>query len=193
MALTPSNMLPLGTKAPNFKLPDAVTEKELGLDELKSDKATVIMFICNHCPYVKHILKRFVALAKEYQQKGVAVFAINCNDFITYPDDAPVKMEKMVKRLGFTFPYLYDETQEVAKAYKAACTPDFYLFDKEKRLVYHGQMDGSWPGNRIPVTGKALQAALDAILNNEPIDQDQRPSIGSDIKWKRNNKPDYAL
>lgn len=184
MALTPSNMLPLGTPAPAFDLPDAISGKNLSLHQLKSDIATVIMFICNHCPYVKHIQDGLVALAKDYQNKNITLVAINSNDVIHYPDDAPDKMRDTAIQLGYSFPYLYDETQNVAKAYQAACTPDFYIFDKDLRCVYRGQFDDSRPGNKIPVTGKDVRTALDNILAGKAVEPDQKPSVGCNIKWK---------
>ncbi len=184
MALTPSNMLPLGTKAPHFKLRCAVNEKELSLDELKSDKATVVMFICNHCPYVKHVQKGLVELANDYMPKGVAFIAVNSNDVGKYPEDSPANMKRVALSLGYPFPYLFDETQEVARAYAAACTPDFYVFDAALKLAYRGQMDDSRPGNGKPVTGKNIREALDRLLNGEPVGEDQAPSIGCNIKWK---------
>ena len=184
MSRTPSNMLPLGTLAPDFKLLDTVSGKMLSLNELKSDKATVIMFICNHCPFVKHVDEGVVALAKDYQAKGVSFIAISSNDVENYPHDSPELMKVEAEKVGYTFPYLFDETQEVAKAYQAACTPDFYLFDAELKCVYRGQLDDSRPGNGQPVTGKDLRSALDCVLNNEKIDFEQRPSLGCNIKWK---------
>jgi len=184
MALTPSNMLPLGTEAPDFKLTDAVSEKALGLDELKSDKATVVMFICNHCPYVKHVQKGLVELANDYIPKGVSFIAVNSNDVAKYPEDSPANMKSVALRLGYPFPYLFDETQEVARAYEAACTPDFYVFDADMKLVYRGQMDDSRPGSGKPVTGKSIRETLDRILSGKPVDSDQVPSIGCNIKWK---------
>jgi len=185
MAQTPSNMLPLGTIAPNFTLLDTVSGKELELTNIKSEKATVIMFICNHCPFVKHINSELVRLAKEYLPKGIAFIAISSNDAVKYPADAPEEMTKTARDLGYPFPYLYDETQEVAKAYNAACTPDFYIFDKNLSLVYRGQLDDSRPSNSIPVTGKDIRNALDNILNNKEVDVNQKPSIGCNIKWKQ--------
>ena len=190
MAETPSTMLPLGTKAPPFRLPDP-QGKWVSSDDFKDAPALLVAFICNHCPYVKHIRSRFAELAKEYQTKGVGVVAINSNDADNYPDDAPEKMAEEVKQVGYTFPYLYDESQEVAKAYRAACTPDFYLFDRDRRLVYRGQFDDSRPGNGRPVTGADLRAALDAVLAGQPVPSNQRPSLGCNIKWKRGNAPDY--
>ncbi len=185
MALTESNMLALGTKAPDFTLPDTVSGKRVSLADIINDKATVIMFLCNHCPYVLHVNDGIVALAKEYQAKGVSFVAISSNDVENYPQDGPDKMKQHAKDVGYTFPYLYDESQEVAKAYDAACTPDFYVFDQNHRLVYRGQMDGSRPNSGIPVTGQDLRNALDAVLVKRPVSSAQRPSAGCNIKWKR--------
>lgn len=185
MAVVASTMLPLGTKAFPFILPDTVTGKMMSLDELKSERATVIMFICNHCPYVQHVQTELVRLANDYQPRGVSFIAISSNDVESFPEDAPEKMKEVAERLGYPFPYLYDETQEVAKAYQAACTPDFYVFDKNLKLVYRGQLDDSRPGNPIPVTGKDLRAALDSILNGQPVDPNQKPNLGCSIKWKK--------
>ncbi len=184
MSRTPSNMLPLGTTAPEFSLQDTVTEKTLNLQALKGDKGTVIMFICNHCPFVKHVNPEIVKLAVEYGNKGIGFIAISSNDVENYPQDAPDLMKENAKKEGYTFPYLYDATQETAKAYNAACTPDFYLFDSDLELVYRGQLDDSRPGNGIPLTGNDLRSALDALLENKEIDQKQKPSIGCNIKWK---------
>jgi len=184
MALTPSNMIPLGTKAPDFKLLDAVSGNDLNLEQLKSDKATVIMFICNHCPYVKHVQQGLVELANDYISKGVSFIAINSNDVKNYTEDSPDNMKKVAERLGYPFPYLFDETQEIAKAYDAACTPDFYIFDESLKLIYRGQMDDSRPGNGKPVTGRDIRKALDQILGGTPVSEDQIPSIGCNIKWK---------
>jgi peroxiredoxin len=186
MAQTPSNMLPLGTLAPSFSLPDAISGKILSLAELKSEAATVIMFICNHCPYVKHVQHELVRLAIDYQPRGVAFIAISSNDIVAYPEDAPEHMKTFARTAGFTFPYLFDETQEVAHAYQAACTPDFYVFDRERKCVYRGQLDDSRPNNGVPVTGKDLRAALEAILAGKPVSAEQKPSIGCNIKWKAN-------
>jgi peroxiredoxin len=183
MAQTPSTMLPLGTSAPAFALPDTVSNRSLSLEQLKSDKATVVMFICNHCPFVKHVQKELVRLAHDYQPKGVAFIAISSNDAASYPDDAPDKMKQFATALGFPFPYLYDETQDVAKAYQAACTPDFFVFDPALRLAYRGQLDDSRPGNGKPVTGRDIRAALDALLAGKPVSPEQKPSIGCNIKW----------
>jgi peroxiredoxin len=185
MVLTPSNMLPLGTKAPDFKLWDVISDKELSLNELKSDIATVIMFICNHCPYVKHVQKGLVELANDYIPKGISFIAICSNDIENYPDDSPENMKAVAKRLGYPFPYLFDESQEIARAYDATCTPDFYIFDKDLRCVYRGQMDDSRPGNEKPVTGKDVRDALDNILSENPVTEEQYPSIGCNIKWKQ--------
>jgi len=190
MAETPSTMLALGTKAPHFRLPDP-RGKWVSVDDFKDAPAFLVAFICNHCPYVKHIRRGFAELAKEYQAKGVGVVAINSNDAENYPDDRPEKMAEEIKQIGYTFPYLYDESQDVAKAYRAACTPDFYLFDRDRRLVYRGQFDDSRPGNGRPVTGADLRAALDAVLSGGPVPSNQRPSVGCNIKWKRGNAPNY--
>ena len=185
MAETPSNMNPLGFKAPVFELKDVVSGQPINLEDVKSDKATVIMFICNHCPFVKHVNDQLVQLAKDYIPRGIVFIAISSNDAEKYPEDSPVKMQEYAKRLGYPFPYLHDETQEVAKAYDAACTPDFYIFDKELKCVYRGQLDDSRPSNNIPVTGKDIRNALDAMLEGNPVDENQRPSIGCNIKWKK--------
>ena len=184
MALTPSNMIPLGTKAPDFKLLDAVSDSEMNLEQLKSDKATVIMFICNHCPYVKHVQQGLVELANDYVSKGVSFIAINSNDVKDYTEDSPENMKKVAERLAYPFPYLFDETQEIAKAYDAACTPDFYIFDEGLKLIYRGQMDDSRPGNGKPVTGRDIRKALDQILDGITVSENQIPSIGCNIKWK---------
>ena len=184
MADTPSKMVPLGMIAPDFVLPDTISGENKSLTNLKSEKATVIMFICNHCPFVKHVQQHLVRLAREYQAKGISFVAISSNDVEKYPDDSPQRMKEVAQELGYPFPYLYDESQEVARAYDAACTPDFYVFDKNLKLVYRGQMDASRPGNNIPVTGKDLREALDNILQGKPVSEDQRPSIGCNIKWK---------
>jgi peroxiredoxin len=190
MSLTPSTMLPLGTSAPEFQLPD--TEgKMVSLADFKKAPALVVLFICNHCPYVKHIRSALADLARDYQQRGVGIVAINANDAGNYPEDRPEKMKVEVKSAGYVFPYLYDETQAVAKAYHAACTPDIFLFDKDRRLVYRGQFDDSRPGDGRPVTGCDLRKALDAVLNGQAIPEPQKASIGCNIKWKNGNAPDY--
>lgn len=184
MAETPSNMLPLNTNAPDFKLLDTVSGKLITLDDLKSDKATVIMFICNHCPYVKHIQDKLVDVANEYQKKGISFVAISANNAEKYPQDGPEHMHMEAIQHHYPFPYLYDETQEVAKAYQAACTPDFYIFDSKLKCVYRGRFDSATPGNNEPVTGKDLTAALDAILENRTVNSKQHYSLGCNIKWK---------
>ncbi len=184
MVLTPSIMIPLGTTAPSFTLPDTVSGKKLSLNELKSDKATVIMFICNHCPFVKHIQHGLVEIADDYQPKGIKFIAISANDVANYPEDGPAKMKQEAQTAGYTFPYLYDETQTVAKAYDAACTPDFFIFDHNLSLVYRGRFDDATPGRNVPVTGKDMRAALDNILAGAPVDPNQIPSQGCNIKWK---------
>lgn len=184
MARTLSNMLPLGTKAPDFNLFDTVSGAYLNLQELKGLKGTLIMFICNHCPFVKYVNSGISKLAKDYQHKGINCIAISSNDVENYPQDAPYLMKQNALNQGFVFPYLYDETQDVAKAYDAACTPDFYVFDKDLKLVYRGQLDDSRPENGIQVTGKDVRNALDNILANKPVSPDQKPSIGCNIKWK---------
>jgi len=183
MAYTLSNMLPLGTKAPDFTLEDVVDGKEKSLDELKSDVATVIMFICNHCPYVIHLIRDIVDTANEYSEKGVKFIAISPNDIEYAPDDSPDKMRLIAKVLQFPFPYLYDKTQKTAKDYDAACTPDFYIFDKDMELAYRGQYDDSRPGKEVPVTGKDFKTALEAIISGEEVDEKQIPSGGCNIKW----------
>jgi thiol-disulfide isomerase/thioredoxin len=186
MASTPSNMLPLGTIAPEFSLMDTVTDKNVTLQDLKGDKGTVIMFICNHCPFVKHVNPEISKLGEEYQKNGIGFIAISSNDVENYPQDAPDLMKETAKQEGYSFPYLYDETQEIAKAYDAACTPDFYLFDDNLQLVYRGQLDDSRPGNGIPLTGKDLRNAMDSVLEGKKIDTFQKPSIGCNIKWADN-------
>lgn len=185
MALTPSNMLALGTKAPDFSLPDTVSGDMLSLADVASNKATVVMFICNHCPYVIHIIDQLVQVAKTYQAKGVSFVAISSNDVENYPQDAPDKMAQYAKEQGFSFPYLYDETQTIAKAYDAACTPDFYVFDQDLQCVYRGRFDAATPGNDEPVTGRDLTQALDCLLSDNPVAQTQQmPSMGCNIKWR---------
>jgi len=191
MVMTASTMLPLGMSAPDFNLPD-IKGDMVSLADFKESLALLVIFMCNHCPFVKHVLPTMVELIKEYQTKGVAVVGINSNDVVSFPDDSPKNMAKVAKKAGFTFPYLYDETQEIAKAYHAACTPDFFLFDKERKLVYRGQMDDSRPGNKIPVTGVDLIRAMDAILAGRDMSSDQKPSMGCNIKWKKANEPAYA-
>lgn len=178
-------MLPLGSTAPAFTLPDTVSGKMISLKEIKSDKATVIMFLCNHCPYVVHVNPEIVRLVNEYKSKGISFVGISANDVESYPQDGPEQMKLHAQREGYAFPYLYDESQDVAKAYDAACTPDFYVFDHELKLIYRGRLDDSKPKNNLPLSGKDLRAALDAVLNNQPVMEKQYPSGGCNIKWKR--------
>ena len=192
MAETPSTMPPLGMKAPSFRLSDVVSGRTVSLDDFKSAPALLVMFICNHCPYVKHVREHLAQLVSEYQARGVAAVGISSNDEAQFPDDSPEKMKQEARMAGYTFPYLFDETQAVAKEYRAACTPDFFLFDKDRRLVYRGQMDDSRPSSGRPVTGKDLRSALDAVLAGRPVSADQRPSLGCNIKWKEKNAPEYA-
>jgi peroxiredoxin len=192
MARRQSRMLPLGTTAPLFALRDTVSGRTVALEDVASSPALLIAFICNHCPFVKHILDGFVAFARDFGPRGLAVVAISPNDAESYPEDAPGEMSRVAKLKGFTFPYLHDESQEVAKAYQAICTPDFFLFDRERRLVYRGQFDGSRPGNRIPVTGSDLRAAADALLRGLAVPTQQTPSVGCSIKWKVGRDPDWA-
>lgn len=184
MANTPSNMLPLGSKAANFELFDSITEKKMSLQQLKGSEGTVLFFICNHCPFVIHVNKELVRIANDYESKGISFIAISSNDIVNYPQDGPELMKKHAKFYGFPFPYLYDETQEVAKAYDAACTPDTYVFDKNLDLVYRGQIDDSRPGNDLPVTGSDLRKALEHLIHQKGIVINQKPSIGCNIKWK---------
>jgi len=191
MAVTASTMIALGTSAPDFSLPGA-EGSVVSLSDFDKSSALLIIFMCNHCPFVKHVQENLVELIEGYQARGVAVVGINSNDVANYPDDSPEMMAKLAKESGFTFPYLYDETQEVAKAYSAACTPDFFLFDGNRSLVYRGQMDDSRPGNGMSVTGADLTAAIEAVLSGEPVAAEQKPSMGCNIKWKPGNEPDYA-
>jgi peroxiredoxin len=184
-------MAPLGTKAPFFRLPDAAG-KWRSIDDFKAAPALLVAFICNHCPFVKHIRAEFAEVARRYQQLGVAVVGISSNDVEQFPEDGPEKMAEEARTYGYDFPYLFDESQDVAKAYGAACTPDFFLYDKDRKLVYRGQFDDSRPESGVPVTGKDLKAALDAALQGHPAAAEQRPSIGCNIKWKTGNEPEYA-
>ena len=190
MTLTPSTMAELGMKTPAFTLP-GTEGNPVSLADFDDAPALLILFISNHCPYVQHIRDALARLCREYQERGVAIVGINSNDVTSYPEDSPENMRKEKARVSYTFPYLYDETQAVAKAYRAACTPDFFLFDADRRLVYRGQMDDSRPGNGVPVTGKDLRAALDAVLAGRPVPKNQQPSVGCNIKWKPGNAPDY--
>ncbi len=185
MAFTESTMLELGTKAPDFTLPDTISGKKISLKDIASDKATVVMFLCNHCPYVIHVNPEIVRVAKDYQAKGVSFVGISSNDVENYPQDGPAEMKILAEKVGYTFPYLYDATQEVARAYDAACTPDFYVFDGDLKLVYRGRLDDARPKNDNPLTGKDLRAALDAVLAGEPVSEVQYPSGGCNIKWKK--------
>ncbi len=188
MALTPSTMAPLGTKAPDFRLPDT-DGRMVALADFAKSPALLVAFICNHCPFVKHIRSAFAKLAREYQAKGVAIAGISSNDAADYPDDSPARMVEEKAAAGYTFPYLYDESQQVARAYQAACTPDFFVYDKDRRLVYRGQMDASRPENGKPNDGADLRAALDAVLAGRAPAKEQTPSIGCNIKWKAGNQP----
>ncbi len=190
MARTPSTMLPLGTSAPDFKLPDT-NGRLVSIADFTGKPGLLVMFICNHCPYVKHLRAALAQLGRDYQSRGVAIVGISSNDVENYPEDSPAKMVEEAKTAGYTFPYLYDASQTVAKAYRAACTPDFFLFNKERKLVYRGQFDDSRPGNGIPVTGNDLRAALDALLAGKPVSSEQKPSLGCNIKWKSGNEPEY--
>jgi len=186
--VSPATLPGLGKPAPDFALRDT-DGKTVSLADFRDAEALLVMFICNHCPYVKHVQQGLAALCKEYQKRGAAIVGISSNDVVAYPDDAPDKMKIEKKSAGYTFPYLFDESQDVARAYEAACTPDFFLFDAGRKLVYRGQMDDSRPGNGLPVTGKDLRAALDAVLAGRPVPQDQKASIGCNIKWKPGNEP----
>jgi peroxiredoxin len=183
-------MLPLGTQAPDFSLPDP-SGKKVALSDFAGKPALLVIFMCNHCPYVKHVAEGLAKLGRDYQAKGAGVVAISSNDVSTHPGDSPEKMGEEIKSRGYTFPYLYDESQAVAKAYRAACTPDFYVFDKDHKLAYRGQMDASRPDSGIPVTGADLRAALDAVLAGKSPSEQQKASIGCNIKWKSGNEPDY--
>jgi len=191
MAAVNSTMLDLGTKAPHFTLPDPYGKK-FSIGDVKGEKGLLVMFICNHCPFVKLIKEELARFAKQYQQKGIGIVAISANDAGNYPDDSPGKMKEDAEKYGYTFPYLYDESQETAKAYSAACTPDFFLFDDKLELVYRGQFDDARPGNDREVTGVDLRKAADALLKGEKIpESEQKPSIGCNIKWKKGNEPEY--
>ncbi|HOH31800.1 MAG TPA: thioredoxin family protein [Candidatus Hydrogenedentes bacterium] len=190
MVSTPSTMMPLGSRAPEFSLPDTLGNT-ISLSDFTGAKALLVMFICNHCPYVKHVHAEIAAIGETYQEKGVGVVAIMSNDADKYPEDAPEKMAQELLDAGYTFPYLYDADQTTAKAFGAACTPDFFLFDRELRLAYRGRLDGSRPGNGLPVTGADLRAALDALLSGRPVPEPQLPSMGCNIKWKPGNEPGY--
>jgi peroxiredoxin len=190
MAAT-STMLPLGTTAPDFALADVVSGRTVTLQDFGDQKALLVMFICRHCPYVAHVRPALAGLAREHVGSGLGIVAISANDPATHPEDAPEGLATEVVEAGYTFPYLFDETQEVAKAYTAACTPDFFLFDGDRRLVYRGQFDSSRPGNGVPVTGEDLRAAIDAVMHGRPVSEDQHPSVGCSIKWRPGNEPDF--
>lgn len=191
MARTASTMLALGTQAPDFQLPDVVSGEPISLATFAGKKALVVIFLCRHCPFVKHVQDELAKLGQDYAAKSVGVVAISANDAVNYPDDAPAGLKTMAEELGFTFPLCYDESQETAKAYTAACTPDFFLFNADRQLVYRGQLDDSRPGNEQPVNGQDLRAAIDAVLSDQAIDAEQKPSIGCNIKWKAGNEPSY--
>jgi peroxiredoxin len=189
MAETRSSMLPLGTPAPSFSLPDVVTGQPVSLDTFTADRAVLVMFICRHCPYVKHVQDELARIGRDYADRGLGIVAVSSNDARAYPEDAPDKLAEMARRTGFTFPLCYDESQAVAQAYTAACTPDFFLFDAGRKLVYRGQLDDSRPGRNVPVTGADLRTAMDAVLAGRPVEGPQRPSIGCNIKWKPGTAP----
>jgi peroxiredoxin len=187
-----STMLALGTKAPDFELPDVVTVRTVSIRDFDGKRALLVMFICRHCPYVRHVREELARLGRDFADSDLAMVAISANDPIEYPEDAPESLAEDAREAGYAFPYLFDETQEVAKAYTAACTPDFFLFDADRALAYRGQLDDSRPSNGLPVTGEDLRAAIDAVLTNGSVDQDQRASIGCSIKWRAGNEPAYA-
>ena len=193
MVVTASTMLPLGTKAPDFTLPDVTgPNRAISLKGFSDKKALLVMFICSHCPYVKHVQTELAQLGKDYLEKSLGIVAISSNDPSVQPEDAPDRLKQMAERLGYTFPFCFDETQAVAKAYTAACTPDFFLFDEERRLVYRGQLDDSRPGNAQPINGHSLRAAIDAVLEKRSVSADQKASLGCNIKWRKGNEPIYA-
>lgn len=191
MAETPSTMLPLGTPVPAFQLVDSVSDRQVTEKDVDGSRALLVMFICNHCPFVKHVVGELGRLGEDYLSRGVGIVAINSNDVRLYPQDGPQRMKELAEREGWGFPFLLDDTQEVAKAFRAACTPDFFLFGGDGRLAYRGQLDDSRPGNGRPVTGSDLRAALDAVLEGRPIPEPQVPSVGCNIKWKPGNAPNY--
>ena len=185
-------MVALGTRAPAFSLPDVVTGKTVSLDSFLGKKALLVMFICRHCPYVQHVKEELAKIGRDYAAKDVGMVAISSNDAEKYTDDSPAGLKSMAQELGFTFPFCYDEDQQVAKAYSAACTPDFFLFDRDRKLVYRGQLDESRPGNGKPVTGQDLRKAVDRVLHDLPVPPTQRPSMGCNVKWKPGNQPSFA-
>lgn len=186
-------MLSLGTKAIDFNLKDVVSGNQVSLKNFEDKKALLVMFICKDCPFVKHVQSEIAKIGKDYANKSIGIVAISANDVSAYPEDSPEGMKEQAEELGFTFPYLFDETQQTAKSYTAACTPDFFLFDKERKLVYRGQLDGSRPGNSVSLTGEDLRAAIDAVLEERLVNSHQRPSMGCNIKWKSGNEPSYFL
>jgi len=190
MARTESTMPELGRPAAAFQLPDVVSGRTINLDSFADARALLVMFICRHCPFVQHVREELARLGKDYAGKPLGIVAISPNDADAYPDDAPARLREMAREAGFTFPFCYDETQATAKAYGAVCTPDFFLFDAQRRLVYRGQMDDSRPSNGLPVTGKDLKAAVMAVLAGRPVSVEQRPSMGCNIKWKKGNEPE---
>ncbi|MCA9132609.1 MAG: thioredoxin family protein [Planctomycetales bacterium] len=191
MVRTASTMLPLGTEAPDFTLPDCRNGQNVSRDDFRGQRGLLVIFMCNHCPYVKHVAPELARLADEYSQQGIAVVGISSNDATAYPDDSPEMMKQEAATQGYHFPYLYDQTQAVAQAYKAACTPDFYLFNSELKLVYRGQLDDTRPQQGTPPNGKDLRAAMDALLQGQAIPEPQKPSIGCNIKWKAGSEPAY--
>ena len=191
MVETLSTMLTLGTRIPAFSLTNAVDGRSISPDDYADSPALLVMFICNHCPFVQHVMDELTRLGEDYLPRGVAIIAINSNDRAGYPQDAPGNMKRLAEELGWEFPFVFDDTQEVAKAFHAACTPDFFLFDGDRRLAYRGQLDDSRPGSGVPVTGADLRAAIDAVLAGDSVPADQKPSIGCNIKWRRGNEPAY--
>jgi peroxiredoxin len=191
MALTASTMLPLGTSAPDFQLADVVSGKTISLATFAEKKALLVMFICQHCPFVKHVRHELAQLGKDYAEESLGIVAISANDVANYPDDSPEHLQAMARSLALNFPICYDESQATAKAYTAACTPDFFLFDADRKLVYRGQLDDSRPGNNLPITGQDLRAAIEAVLAGKAVNPDQKPSIGCNIKWKSGHEPGY--
>lgn len=191
MVLTASTMLPLGTTAPHFQLPDVTSGELITLETFRDRKALLVIFLCQHCPFVKHVQSELAQIGQDYSENGLGIVAISANDIASYPDDSPENLKQMATDLNFGFPVCYDATQDVAKRYTAACTPDFFLFDSDRNLVYRGQLDDSRPSNEIPVTGQDLRTALNAVLSNQAVDSNQKPSIGCNIKWKPGNEPAY--
>jgi peroxiredoxin len=191
MVETTSTMMPLGAEAPDFTLPDVVSDDDVSLDDFADEKALLVIFLCRHCPFVQHIKNELARIGRDYEDRGLGVVAISANDADTYADDSPESLREFARETGFNFPLCHDETQEVAKAYRAACTPDFFLFDENRELVYRGQLDDSRPGSDTPVDGSDLRSAIDAVLAGEEVTEEQKPSIGCNIKWKPGNEPEY--